>query len=272
MNADFPNRMDDAPMGNLSRKILLILTLSVIGCQTGNPDNHKSAQSWVPTWDIREAIGWHKEKPDLPSVPARVVSTWTDTVLHRAGQKPMRGFGGRLVFFDRDSEEPISVQGQLVVYTFDETDRDSHDTAPTRKYVFPAEQFARHEGPSKLGPSYSVWLPWDEVGGSQKNVSLIVRFESTQGSMILGEQTRHLLPGIMLANHEPGNRQPADYLKAANQLIRPKPSAPASGQVQLISAELPVVDALPTPNGKKMKTATIRMPSSRAVGKGESGG
>jgi len=82
-----------------TRPILLILLLPVLGCQTGNPDGSQSAQSWVPSWDIRKAIGWRQEQPDAPAVPVRVESTWTDTVLHRTGKKPMRGFGGRLVFF-----------------------------------------------------------------------------------------------------------------------------------------------------------------------------
>jgi hypothetical protein len=277
MNVNFLSLTSHAcePMKNFSPAILLILILPVIGCQTGNPDNRPTDKSWIPTWDVRKTIGWHQEKPAAPEIPARIVSTWTDTVLHRTGQKPMRGFGGRLVFFGRDEDEPIPVQGQLVVYSFDETDRDSQDTAPTRKYVFPAEQFVRHESASELGPSYSVWLPWDEVGGLQKNVSLIVRFEPTEGPMILGEQTHHLLPGIALADHGPGSRQPVDYLKAASQLKQPRQSAPASSQVQLASADLPAVNARsplhgqkPPASRKKMNTTTIRMPAKRTVERG----
>jgi len=260
---------------------LLFLLLSVCGCQTGKQDNRALAQRWLPTWDVRKAIGWHKEKAVAAEVPTRIVSTWTDTVLHRTGQKPIRGFGGRLVFFDRDGEKPIAVQGQLVVYSFDESERDRPETAPTKKYIFPADQFARLESDSKLGPSYSVWLPWDEVGGPQKNVSLIVRFEPTEGSMILGEQTHHLLPGIALANHETGRKQPANYLKAADQPKRslqdgPQQVGPVGGQVQLAAANLPAIhgqaplhDPPLRASNKKMNTATIRMPARRLVGSRE---
>jgi hypothetical protein len=262
--------------------ILLILMLPMIGCQTGNPEGDPSSQSWIPNWDVRKAIGWQKKQPDPPAIPDRVVSTWTDTVLHRTGQKSMRGFGGRLVFFSRDGDEPISVQGQLVVYSFDETNRASHDTAPTKKFVFPAEQFVRHESTSKLGPSYSVWLPWDEVGGPQKNVSLIVRFEPVQGSLVVGGQTHHLLPGLMLANQSPGNgssdnRQPSDYLKEAHQLIQPRQNAPrqnalTSNPIQLTSAALPTEKASSSEQdhkvltrSEKMNTTTIRLPAKRTA-------
>jgi hypothetical protein len=111
------------------------------------------------------------EKPE-PQVPSRFVATWTETVLNTAGQKPLRGFGGRIAFFKQASDDPIRVDGQLVVYAFDETSRPSHETHPTRKYIFPADEVVRHESDSKVGTSYSFWLPWDEVGGSLRNISL----------------------------------------------------------------------------------------------------
>ncbi|MGI9428860.1 MAG: hypothetical protein ACR2NM_09400, partial [Bythopirellula sp.] len=85
--------------------------------------------------------------------------------------------------------------GQLVIYAYDEQSRAAYETQPTRRFVFPAEQFTRHESECQLGASYSIWLPWDEVGGAQKNISLIARFEPKEGAVVAGNQTRHLLPG-----------------------------------------------------------------------------
>ncbi len=146
--------------------------------------------------DVRRAIGLKKEEEAAASqTPDRLVSTWTETVLNRQGEPPQRGFGGRLLFFSEDSEDPVRVDGQLVVYAYDDEGRAAHETQPTRRFVFPREQFTRHESDSKLGASYSFWLPWDAVGGQQKNIGLIARFEPHQGALIVGEQTRHLLPG-----------------------------------------------------------------------------
>ncbi len=66
---------------------------------------------------------------------------------------------------------------------------------PARKYVFRAEELAGHYSESKLGHSYSFWVPWDRVGGPQRQVSLIARFKSAQGGVVMSEMTRHLLPG-----------------------------------------------------------------------------
>ena len=109
---------------------------------------------------------------------------------------PARGFGGRLTFYDSKADKPVKVDGTLVVYVFDEEGRDPGNAKPDRKYVFSKEDWERHYSKSELGHSYSVWLPWDEVGGPQKEISLIVRFTPSTGPTIVGEQARQVLPGV----------------------------------------------------------------------------
>jgi hypothetical protein len=176
--------------GSFCRIVLAVACGSAIcGCRSSG-DGWKFAD-----WDVRRAVGM-KKAPAEPKTPQRLVATWTDTILNTAGQSPKRGFGGRLVFFERAETDPVRVNGQLVVYAFDETNPEPQKTHPTRRYVFPAEDFARMESDSTLGASYSVFLPWDEVGGPPKKISLITRFEPAKGAIVLGEQTRHYLPGV----------------------------------------------------------------------------
>lgn len=179
-------------------KILLcgaLIATALVGvccCRTANAE-----------WKVPNAINprkhWPFKKSDEPQLgtPIRVVGTWVDTTMSKPGEKPQRGFGGRLTFYEVDEDKPILVEGQLVVYAFDETGRAPTDTRPTRRYVFPAEQIPLHMSKSKIGASYSFWLPWDEVGGRQTEVSLISRFEPKEGAVICSEQTRHLLPGLI---------------------------------------------------------------------------
>jgi hypothetical protein len=103
------------------------------------------------------------------------------------------------MFYDKHEEKPILVEGQLVVYAFDETNRSVTDNKPTRRYVFPPDQVALRLSKSELGASYSFWLPWDEAGGPQTEVSLICRFEPKGGAVVASEQTRHRLPGTITA-------------------------------------------------------------------------
>lgn len=186
--------------------LLLVTTLVTtfvtgVGCSS----LHTGKWSFAKSLDVRRAMWWKSEKPE-PQLPVRLVSTWTDTILHKPGQKSQRGFGGRLVFFGRESDDPVCVDGQLVVYAYDEANSDARTAQPTRRFIFPREQFTRHYSESTLGPSYSVWLPWDAVGGPRKNISLIARFEPYLGQLIVGEQTRHLLPGTALAEDVPADQ------------------------------------------------------------------
>ena len=165
---------------------LLIAVIAMAGCSVPTASDFKPSNLF--------SLGDDKDEPKK-GTPVRMVGTWTDTTMTQPGQAPQRGFGGRLIFYGRKDDKPILVDGQLVVYAFEETGRAVTDNKPTRRYVFPPEQIPLHMSKSEIGASYSFWLPWDEAGGRQTEVSLICRFEPKNGAMIASEQTRHRLPG-----------------------------------------------------------------------------
>ena len=215
------------------------------GCKSGKGDGWKFA-----SLDPLHVFHKKSDKPE-PQVPTRMVTTWTDTILTKPGQPPQRGFGGRLVFQGPAKDDPVAVEGQLVVYAFDETDRPSYETRPTRRFIFPADQFRLYESASQLGPSYSVWLPWDDVGGPQKKISLIARFEPKGGSMIVGEQTRHFLPG-------PGTAQPNPIVEQ----IPPRGDGVEQAGYQALLVGSAAAKPLPAfgEPASRMQTTTIALP------------
>jgi hypothetical protein len=197
----------------------LLALVAVAGCSIPKASDFKPSKLF--------SLG-DEDEPEK-GTPIRMVGTWTDTVLTQPGQKSQRGFGGRLVFYGRKEEKPILVEGQLVVYAFDEAGRQVTDNRPTRRYVFPADQIPRHMSKSEIGASYSFWLPWDEAGGPQTDVSLICRFEPTKGSVVTSEQTRHRLPG---------NMAPANALapRETPKLPEGVPSRPAQTTLESLQA------------------------------------
>jgi hypothetical protein len=170
------------PRGRLPHVFLLALSAMLAGCSS--LEMNKPTFRWP--WQDQE---------EPPRAPTKVVVMWTDAVLHQPGQPPRRGFGGRLMFYNEESKHPIKVDGALVIYAFEETGKPAKSVKPDRKYVFTREQLPAHHSKSSLGHSYSVWLPWDEAGGEQKEISLIVRFVPESGPVVLSEQTKHILPG-----------------------------------------------------------------------------
>jgi hypothetical protein len=134
---------------------------------------------------------------------------WTDAVATTAGQAPIRGFGGRLMFYEGNNDAPVKVEGTLVVYAFDETNRDPNNAKPDCKYVITQEQLSKHYSKSKVGHSYSMWVPWDRAGGMQKEITLIVRFEPKIGPPVIGDQCHQMLPGkLPPGKADPGMRTP----------------------------------------------------------------
>jgi hypothetical protein len=167
----------------LAAELLLLVTAAGLpGCAT--------------EFDLRKGIPWESGKDGKFETPMQVVAFWTDAVQNETEKpKGIRGFGGRLYFYGKDPNKPVKVKGNLVIYAFDETNRDPKNVVPDKKYVFTPEQFQKKYSKSSLGDSYSIWLPWDEVGGPQKQISLVVRFTSEKGQMITSDEAHQVLPG-----------------------------------------------------------------------------
>jgi hypothetical protein len=143
--------------------------------------------------DLRQPLAAILPAGDKPQPPTKVVAVWTDALAQHPAKRATRGFGGRLMFFGRDPGETVRVDGTLVVYAFEGK---KGKAKPDRKYVFKPEQFVNHYSESKLGHSYSVWIPWDEAGGSQQDVALVCRFDPVEGAPVVSEQALVTLPGL----------------------------------------------------------------------------
>ncbi|MEZ6073781.1 MAG: hypothetical protein R3C10_26760 [Pirellulales bacterium] len=166
------------------RTLICWLALLVLGGCAGTDKGGKLADEFA----------WLTGEP-TPQDPGSIVVIWTDTVLNTVGQVPVRGFGGRVMFFDHPGGEQVAVSGNLTIYAYDESDEGAVTNIPDRKFVFTPEQLKKLYGKTDLGHSYSVWIPWDEVGGERKKISLLARFESDTGAISISEMSRHLLPG-----------------------------------------------------------------------------
>ena len=137
--------------------------------------------------------------------PKGVAVVWTDAVFQKEASQPTRGFGGMVTFYGTDRKKPIRVDGQLTVYGYDDMSADEEDPVPDRKYVFKPEQLAKHYGEGPLGPSYSIWIPWDAAGGPRKAIGLIARFDSKEGTTVMSKPTHNVLEGAP-AVKKPVNR------------------------------------------------------------------
>lgn len=190
--------------------------------------------------------------------PLRVVAFWTDTVRSADGQPSMRGFGGRLIFYDSARGKPVKVAGTLVIYAFDEARADADNPRPDRKYAFTPEQFEKHYSKCELGHSYSFWVPWDEVGGETKEVGLICRFTPVEGGAVVSEQVRQLLPGLKQTAAKPEPQPAGTGAVKLAQYEQPAASSQTS-MTEIVGPRL-IDRVMAERDDRRMSTTTIDLP------------
>ncbi len=205
--------------------------------------------------NIVKKLPWIGSSEDDYVTPQRLTAIWTDSIYQRAGKPPTRGFGGRIYFYDGKGGV-IPVNGQLVVYAYD--DSIAADTnKPTRKYAFTPEQLTKYCSKSDLGTSYNIWLPWDAVGGHEKNISLLTVFVDKSGKIVKGDFASNRLPGKRIMTDE----QRRGFYVPRSQRSKPSPQVSTSSDVQQVSYQTPLHKAgSESQSNQRMQVTTIRVP------------
>ena len=197
---------------------------------------------------------WESDEPEY-KIPIKMVVNWKDTVRYNPKDPPIRGFGGRVHFYD-ETNKPVRVQGQLTVYGYNDSKSGSFDPEkPDRKFVFNADQLQTHYSMSKMGHSYSFWVPWDRVGGEQMDITLAPFFRTVSGQVLMSEQSRHELPGTVKKDDAQSGQE---YLSPGD-IVLPQVSQVAY-QNQTFSGQQP--QTWPTADNSKLRTTTISVPKS----------
>jgi len=163
-----------------------LLTLSA-GCSTwSSSTSDSSLSSWSPKQ-------WFKKEYQEP---ASVAAIWSPDTATTAGQPTMRGFGGRIYFYNQRSQA-VPVEGDLIIHGYLTTPgmQDLSTVHSDKRFVFSSEQLTTHFSPSQIGASYSIWVPWDLDGGFREEITLIPTFKSKQGSVVQGTPAKLFLPG-----------------------------------------------------------------------------
>lgn len=194
---------------------LLLISCQAIGCASmfdSSASKSKSKDKKKESWSLFKKKEYQE--------PRSLVSTWTEDTLIQPGKPITRGFGGRFYFYN-DRSQVIPVDGELVVYGFEDgktpevplatgmvqvspSPSDSPNSVPPnnmpvveadKKFRFTAEQFTQHFSQGDLGASYSVWIPWDAAGGPQRKITLIPCFVTKDGRTIRGDASKQVLSG-----------------------------------------------------------------------------
>lgn len=142
--------------------------------------------------------------------PASVSAAWAPASRVVDGV-PERGFAGKVFFLNAKTEKGVKIDGDLIVFAYDEyPGRSVNDAAADKQYPYLAEDLKGlvSKRSKDLGYSYSLWIPWDRAGseGEEKTISLLVKYVPKKGSAIQSNLAKGYLPGKesepMFANSE----------------------------------------------------------------------
>jgi hypothetical protein len=212
------------------------------------------------TKDLKKKLPWSPEakiKTSKFETPAHMIAIWSPDILTQTGKPPTRGFGGRIYFYN-EKNKAVPVEGQLVVYGYDDSNNPHARGEPQRKFAFTPDQFAKHQSSSDLGPSYSVWVPWDAAGGEQRSISLVPVFTSTSGKIVMGQQAINLLPGTPTsASPDPMIDQQPPLLSARGPTSLEN-NLPAESQEGVRAAAFGQ-STTSLPNVERLRTSTIHL-------------
>ena len=144
----------------------LLCLFFVFGCQTPLPVKQIQAKNPLAR--------------NAPKTPVKMVDVWNSYAQAAPDGTIMRGMAGRVHFYDDHKEDrAVKVEGDLTVYVFDGNETDPAHTKPLKIFQFKADTLEKHYSHQKpFGHSYNFFLPMDEIGGVEKPLSIIVRFDN----------------------------------------------------------------------------------------------
>ena len=166
---------------------VLLSLLFVSGC--GTP--------WAGTQNMLPKNPFAKKAPTAKT-PVEIVDVWNSYALPSADGTITRGMLGRVHFYDDPNRrQAIKVDGDLSVFVFDGRETDPAYAKPLKVFQFGADVLEEsHSYQQPLGHGYNFFLPFDEIGGEEKPLSLIVRFDDNlSGKFELGAPVNTVLAG-----------------------------------------------------------------------------
>lgn len=236
---------------------------STLGCETMTSDSAASKKK-------KKDSSWFSFKKKEYQVPQSMTATWSHDILTLPGKAPTRGFGGRFYFYN-DKSQSIPVDGDLVVYGFDDTNKQqtTEDLSQANKrFRFTAEQFTTHFSEGELGASYSVWIPWDEAYGAPKKIMLIPTFLTKDGRTVRGAAASLNLPGVTKEQpYDPSVQQASALMPSSQPNFNnggQYPSNPQSG-LRTTTIQVPPISLMRQSHVPEMPLAGSNLPVNQFI-------
>lgn len=213
-----------------------ILTLALSGCQTlglgllgGNSKPVRNVREIVCLWEPAEGIG-------LDGLPTR-------------------GFAGQLLFFEPGNDSPVLVEGDVMIYVFDDQGGPEEQSRPLHQFEFPSAVWQTFARDTNLGPAYQLFIPYTRKGGHYADCAIRVRLTPPEQLPVWSKLTNLPLPGRKTARS--AESAAANVPGQGRAAVEP---APAAG-----SARLPGTESFSMPSAQQVQINKLRQAAQAAA-------
>ncbi|MHC4878666.1 MAG: hypothetical protein ACYTGL_19630 [Planctomycetota bacterium] len=167
--------------------ILILLTSGLTGCSTVEladrpPRTHQSATA------------------------SKCLCLWQQTEAQRSDGQAVRGFGGQVYFFPAEGEKPVSVDGTVHVFLFDDVGSSDEQARPIYETTFSSVEWNSMLSESQFGPVYSLFVPYPRGGKYEANCTVRVGLTGNDGSRVFSDMTPVRLAGLPRHKEQPVDR------------------------------------------------------------------
>ena len=161
-----------------------------------------------------------------------------------------RGFAGQIYFITQNRGLPSEIKGDIRIYVFDNQGEPEEQAKPIHQFDYNASTWNEHLSMSKLGPAYSVFVPYTRPGHNTAECAVRIRYTPANGGTPVFSQ----MVAITLA----GPKQAPQITEPAEKITSPtlsKREAAGLRKVTQVSASGELIDQ------KRVQTAAYEAPA-----------
>jgi hypothetical protein len=164
--------------------------------------------------------------PDNPVV--HILPMWQPASGTGIDKQPARGFAGQIYFFAGKDRLPAQVHGNIRIFEFDDQGNEQDRVKPIHQFDFPDAAWQMYLTDTKLGPCYTVFIPYVRKGFHEAQCTLRVRLTPESGPPIYSDMISIVLPGSKEGEKPASTESAAAATPTTAAAPRPLPTTPTA--------------------------------------------
>ncbi|MBI1346045.1 hypothetical protein GC163_07125 [bacterium] len=186
-------------------------------------------------------IPWLEQMPHASrrNPVMQIVCMWEPSEGRDPQGVPCRGFAGQILFLGNRGGTPVSVEGDVSVFVFDDIGTEEEQAAPVHQFNFDALSWNRHLKSGSLGPSYHCFIPYTRPGNMEAVCTVRLKYMPKNAPEVLSDPSHITMRG----KKRNGSASVEDGSSLVSVLTRPQPSVgPRTTTISLQDQRSPMRD------------------------------